>query len=199
VTDTSGNGIPEMGILGGLKANDHVRMQVWDADTAAFQTNVWFGQVYQAQSTITMPDINSNGSDEIVAMGVDPATQNIRVQVRDSDTADTLFNIWLGNVNEAVDIALVNDINSNGFPDLAVLLKTPAGGGRVRIQDGSTGAFIRNLFFSVVENPVGLAVMPDYSGNGFEELAALGTSAGVRHVQILDTSTGSQVNRIDFP
>jgi len=27
VTDTSGNGIPEMGILGGLKANDHVRMQ----------------------------------------------------------------------------------------------------------------------------------------------------------------------------
>jgi len=141
VTDTSGNGIPEMGILGGLKANDHVRMQVWDADTAAFQTNIWFGQVYQSQSTITMPDINSNGSDEIVAVGVDPATQNIRVQVRDSDTTDTLFNIWLGNVNEAVDIALVNDINSNGFPDLAVLLKTPAGGGRVRIQDGGTGAF----------------------------------------------------------
>jgi hypothetical protein len=41
--------------------------------------------------------------------------------------------------------------------------------------------------------------MPDYSGNGFEELATLGTSAGVRHVQILDTSSGSQVNRIDFP
>jgi len=204
VSDTNGNGIPEIGILGVLKANDHVRMQVWDpipplVAPAEFQTNVWYGKVYQPQSTISIPDINSNGSDEIVAVGVDPATQNIRVQVRDSDTTDTLFNIWLGNVNEAVDIALVNDINSNGFPDLAVLLKTPAGGGRVRIQDGGTGAFIRNLFFSVVENPVGLAVMPDYSGNGFDELAALGESAGVRHVQILDTNTGGQVNRIDFP
>jgi hypothetical protein len=205
LTDTSGNGIPEMGILGVLKANDQVRMQIWDTDTSAFQSNVWFAKVYQPHSTIAMPDINSNGSDEIVAMGVDPATQNIRVQVRDSDTTDTLFNIWLGNVNEAVDIALINDINSDGVADLAVLLKTPAGVGRVRVQSGSDGAFIRNLFYSVVENPVGLAVMPDYSGNGFDELAVLGeiiapdTGAPLIHVQILDTSTGGQVNRIDFP
>jgi uncharacterized delta-60 repeat protein len=96
VTDTSGNGIPEMGILGVLKGNDQVRSQIWDADTAAFQTNIWFGNVYQPHSMITMPDINSNGSDEIVAVGVDPNTQNIRVQVRDSATTATLYNIWLG-------------------------------------------------------------------------------------------------------
>ena len=113
--------------------------------------------------------------------------------------APTHYNIWLGAVNEAVDIALINDINGNGFPDLAILLKTPTGTGRVRVQDGLTGAFIRNLFFSAVSNPTGITVMPDYSGNGFDELAVLGESAGVRHVQILDTSTGSQVNRIDFP
>ena len=33
----------------------------------------------------------------------------------------------------------------------------------------------------------------------FEELATLGESAGVRQVQILDSSTGAQVNRIDYP
>ena len=199
VADTSGNGVPEMGILGVLKTNDQVRMQMWDADTAAFQSNVWFAKVYQPQSTITMPDINSNGSDEIVAMGVDPATQNIRVQVRDSDSLATHYNIWLGAVNEAVDIALINDINSDGVSDLAVLLKTPGGTGRVRVQSGLNGAFIRNLFFSAVENPVGLTVMPDYSGNGFDELAVLGENAGTRHVQILDTASGTQVNRISFP
>jgi len=199
VADTSGNGMPELGILSVLKGNEQVRTQVWDAVDMTFQTNVWFGNVYQPHTTITMPDINSNGSDEIVAVGVDPATQNIRVQVRDSDTTATLYNIWLGAVNEAVDIKLINDINSDGVADLAVLLKTPGGTGRVRVQSGSDGAFIRNLFFGAVEKPVGLAVMPDYSGNGFEELAALGESAGVRHVQILDTSTGSQINRIDYP
>jgi len=199
VVDTSGNGIPEVGILGILKANDHVRMQVWDADTAAFQVNVWFGNVYQPQSAIVVPDINSNGSDEIVGMGVDPATQNIRVQVRDSDTTNTLFNIWLGNVNKAVGLARINDINNDGYDDIAVLLETPAGVGRVRVQDGKNGAFIRNLFFSAVEAPVDLTVLPDYSGNGFDELAVLGGTDAVRHVQILDTATGIQVNRIDFP
>jgi hypothetical protein len=199
VSDTSGNSIPELGILSVLKGNDQVRMQLWDAADATFQTNVWFGKVYQPQSMITMPDINANGSEEIVAIGVDPATQNIRVQVRDSASTITHYNIWLGNTNQAVDIALINDINGNGFADLAVLLKTPTGTGRVRVQDGLDGAFIRNLFYTVVENPTGLAVMPDYSGNGFDELAVLGESAGVRHVQILDTSSGSQVNRIDYP
>ena len=74
-----------------------------------------------------------------------------------------------------------------------------SGTGRVRVQDGGNGAFIRNLFYTVVANPVGLTVLPDYSGNGFDELAVLGENAGVRHVQILDTSNGAQLNRIDFP
>jgi hypothetical protein len=199
VADTSGNSAPELGILSVLKGNDQVRMQVWDAVDATFQTNVWFGKVYQPLSLITMPDINANGSEEIVAVGVDPATQNIRVQVRDSASAATHYNIWLGAVNEAVDIALINDINGNGFPDLAVLLKAPDGTGRVRVQDGLNGTFIRNLFYTVVESPAGIAVLSDYSGNGFEELAVLGMNNGVRHVQVLDTSTGSQVNRVDFP
>ncbi|MHC5112493.1 MAG: thrombospondin type 3 repeat-containing protein [Planctomycetota bacterium] len=199
VSDTSGNSVPELAILSVLKGNDQVRTQVWDAADSTFQTNVWFGKVYQPYKLMTMPDINSNGSDEIVAIGVDPATQNIRVQVRDSASTITHYNIWLGNTNQAVDIALINDINGNGFADLAVLLRTPTGTGRVRVQDGLNGAFIRNLFYTVVDNPAGLAVMPDYSGNGFEELAVVGESAGVRHVQILDTSSGSQVNRIDYP
>jgi hypothetical protein len=148
---------------------------------------------------ITMPDINGNDADEIVAVGVDPATQNVRVQVRDSASAATHYNIWLGNTNQAVDVALINDINGNGVRDLAILLETPTGTGRVRVQDGLNGSFIRNLFYLVVENPTGLAVMPDYSGNGFDELAALGESDGVRHVQVLDTATGLQVNRIDYP
>jgi hypothetical protein len=65
VTDTSGNGMPELGILSVLKGNDQVRTQVWDAVDATFQTNVWFGKVYQPFKLITMPDINSNGSEEI--------------------------------------------------------------------------------------------------------------------------------------
>jgi hypothetical protein len=41
--------------------------------------------------------------------------------------------------------------------------------------------------------------MPDYSSNGYEELAVIGENAGMRHVQILDSSSGSQINRINFP
>jgi hypothetical protein len=197
--DISGNFVSDIGIVGVLKANDQVRMQVWDMDTAAFQKNIWYGKVYQPLKAILIPDMNNNDFDEIVAVGVDPATQNVRVQVRDLGTTNVLYNIWLGAVNEAVDVALINDINGNGTADIAVLLKTPGGTGRVRVQDGGNGAFIRNLFYSVVESPVSLTRMPDYSGNGFDELAVLGEDTGTRHVQILDTATGTQVNRIDFP
>jgi hypothetical protein len=76
-----------MGILGVLKGNNQVRSQVWDADTAAFQRNIWFGNKYQPQSMITMPDINTNGSDEIVAMGVDPARSGILIQRRPCTTS----------------------------------------------------------------------------------------------------------------
>ena len=80
-----------------------------------------------------------------------------------------------------------------------MLLKTPGGTGRVRVQSGWDGSFIRNLFYAAVEDPVGMAVLPDYSGPLFDALAVLGENAGARHVQILDIATGTQVNRIDFP
>jgi len=41
--------------------------------------------------------------------------------------------------------------------------------------------------------------LPDFSGNGFDELAALGENADVRHLKILDSGSCAQVNRTDFP
>lgn len=86
-----------------------------------------------------------------------------------------------------------------GIADLAVLLEISGGTGRVRVQSGSDGAFVRNLIYTVVDNPVGLTVLPKYNVNSFDDLAVLGENAGVRHVQILDTNSGMQVNRIDYP
>jgi hypothetical protein len=203
LNDTSGNEIPEIGVLGVLKDNDQVRVQALDAESGSVLTNIFLGGVYQPRALMIMPDINGNATDEIVALGVDPATQNVRIQVRDSlntkKAKRVLYNIWLGNANEAIALELVEDINGNGFADIAVLLKTPDGVGRVRVQDGGDGEFIRNLFFSGVEEPTDLTAVEDYDGNGFGELAVLGEKNGIRHVQVLDSSTGTQLNQIDFP
>lgn len=198
LADTSGNTAPEMGILSVLKGNDQVRMQLWDAASASFLTNVWFGKVYQPYKQIAIPDINSNGSDEIASIGVDALTQNIRVQVRDSASAAILRSIWLGNVNKAKDIAVINDINDNGIPDLAILLETPAGTGRVRIQDPLSGAFVRNLFYDGISDPTTLAVVSDYNASGYDELAVVGMKNGTPHVLINDTFTNDQVNQLNF-
>jgi hypothetical protein len=44
-------------------------------------------------------------------------------------------------MNEAVDIALINDINCDGVFDLAVLLRIPGRAARARMQCGRDGAF----------------------------------------------------------
>ena len=54
------------------------------------------------------------------------------------------------------------------------------------------------VMFNSIDSP-DCGLLLQKSNSVSERMPLLGTSNGVRHVQILDTSSGSQVNRIDFP
>ena len=198
IGEYSGNGIPEAGVLRTIRSTGQITMQVRDAQSAAYQNNVAFGNVYEPLRVISIPDVSGNNIDEVVMLGVDPLTQTVRVQTKDSSSNTPLHNIWMGNTNRAIDIALINDVNGNGRRELAVLLERPDGSGSARIYDSGDGTFIKNIFFRI-SNPQDLAVLADFSGNGSDELAALGTYDGVRRIAIRDTSDGAPLNRIDLP
>jgi len=64
------------------------------------------------------------------------------------------------------------------------------------IEQALTTALVKSI---ELDTAAGKIYWSDINANGFDELAVLGENAGVRHVQILDTKSGMQLNRIDFP
>jgi hypothetical protein len=94
------------------------------------------------------------------------------------------------------DIAALPDINSNGFPDIAVIVQ--GGSNHVHIRDGNTGALINDIDYG--DDPVtAMAVLGDISGNAMPEIALLGTRPnGNVRVQVMDSETGALVNNIFY-
>ena len=199
VSDVTGNTIPEIAMTGVIKTSDQVQSQVRDANTAGLHQTVFWANQFLPVKTITMQDIDSSGSEELVALGRDPITGAGRLQIRDATTRSPITTAFLGTTSEVLDVVVIVDTNANGFPDIAVLSRQGSGAGLVRVYDSGTGTLLKNVFYNTLDNPVGLVALADFSGNAADELAVLGDNAGVRQVQVKDSSAGNLVNSIDFP
>ena len=199
ITDVTGNSIPEVVMMGSTTPSGQVQSQVRDANTAALHQTVFWADRFQPVKTIGMQDIDASGAGEIVALGLDPDTGAGRLQIRDASSRTPISTAYLGATSEVLDLAIVDDTNSNGYPDVAVLSRQDTGAPLVRVYDSDSGTLLKNVFYNSMRSPVGLAVLDDYSGNGAQELAVLGKNAGARQVQVKDAVSGTLVNSIDFP
>lgn len=86
IPDFSGNGEPELAVLGLNEQTGESKAEVRDADTGEFLNNVWWSQDYPALDMVTIPDVNNNGSDELVAVGKRESDGKIQVFVKDAET-----------------------------------------------------------------------------------------------------------------
>ena len=196
--DISGNGLHEIATVGTVRATGQVRARVQDIDSKAFLRNIFFGTAYRPVAFTVVPDVNGNGSSELAQLGV-RADGGARLLLKDSLTAAPVTIVFLGATNSPVDLVVIPDTNANGFADVAVLLRRVNGTGSARIYDSSSGDFLRNVFFGQIRNPADIQVSPDMDGNGFSELLVIGDGGEASRVQIRDSSSGAQVNNVDFP
>jgi hypothetical protein len=96
---------------------------------------------------------------------------------------------------------VVEDLNGNGIPELAVLGEEDTTGEvRVQLKDASTGAEVGVVFFGATHTPWGLAIVEDQNGNGVAELAVLEEerTTGQGRVQLKDALTGEWIRDITF-
>jgi len=96
----------------------------------------------------------------------------------------------------SVGLLTLPDLNGNGSPEIAVLLKM--NGFLVQIRDAETGSLVRAIDFG--DDPVSsMLTIDDIDGNGHPEIALLGTRPdnNVR-VQVKDSATGAVVNNIFY-
>jgi hypothetical protein len=149
---------------------------------------------------VVIQDVSGDGIPDLAQLGRRDDTGAVRIQVKQTDTGATISNAFTGNTDIPITVVGIGDANGNSAPDVAMLVKRPDDIAKVVVRDGATGAFIRNIFFGTVSNPVAMALVDDLNASGAPELAVLGDdNAGTRRVQIKDSISGAQVNTIDFP
>ncbi len=110
-----------------------------------------------------------------------------------------MSSLWYGNTFRPQDLALVGDVDGNNELEVTVLGRNAAGGMRARMIDAVTGQAVGNVFFSPGNLPNKLVSLPDFSGNGNAELAALAqrTTGGYR-VQVRDAFSGTLIRNVWF-
>jgi hypothetical protein len=103
---------------------------------------------------------------------------------------------------ELLQAVLVSDRNSNGAPEVAMLLRDPRSGrGVVWVADAKTNARIATISgFNPTITPIKLVVVADLDRNRIEEFALLGlnTRNGEVTAEIRDGARSALVSRIRF-
>jgi hypothetical protein len=195
IDDISGNGMPEIALLG-TRPDNNVRVQVKDSATGAKVNNIFYGSAYSAVDMTVLPDTNNNGADELLVVGAD-GSGGVRAQARDSLTDAETSTTFYGNDVPPMDVLTIPDVSTNGEAEVLMNGRVTASNqGRAQMRDSSTRALLRNIFFGATYAPVGSAVVNDVSGDGVPDLAQLAkrTDTGAVRIQVKRTDTGATVS-----
>ena len=82
--DVSGNGKPEVGLLGTNETQVVVTLK--DSVTEDLVRRIFYPKQYEAVRAVTVPDLNANGAPEIAVVGEDLATGAVQVTIKDAST-----------------------------------------------------------------------------------------------------------------
>jgi len=103
--------------------------------------------------------------------------------------------------NVYYDVAGVDDINGNGYPEIAYLRTVSSGNVHVLLRDAISRDYIKTMtFLNADYEPLGITALPDVNGNGSNEIAvmALNTQTGDTRTRIRDALTGEILNEFNF-
>ncbi len=90
IPDLNGNGSSELGVLGRNPNTKVQQVELRDTRTGKAIKMVYFPKAYVAQDIAEMPDINSNGSWELVMLGKRESDGKLRAFIKDSKTVKTI-------------------------------------------------------------------------------------------------------------
>ena len=195
IDDVSGNGVPEIAVLG-IRPAGAVRVQIKDALTGASVNDLFYGSAFVPVDMAVLPDSNGNGAAELAVLGRS-ASGGVRVQARDALTGLATSTTYYGSNARPIDVVVIPDVSGNDAPEIVVQgLVTASNQARAQMRDSSSGAFLRNLFFGSAYRPQKLTVVPDLSGDGIPDLAQLASrpDTGAVRVQVKSTSDGATIS-----
>jgi hypothetical protein len=201
VPDLNGNGVSELSMLGIHTTNGNVSAQVRDAQSGALLKTVLFNKAYTPQALAVIPDVSANGKAELAVLGVNAATHEVTVEIRDAGSGALIRAMPFLQAYPPRNLVVVSDIDGGGAPGVAVLgVDTATGRVMVQVKNAKAGSLVRNMQYNKAYTPRSLAAAPDIDLNQGPELALLGINETLGKVmaETRDAITGFLVEKAFF-
>ncbi|NJC87760.1 MAG: hypothetical protein FIB02_04390 [Desulfuromonas sp.] len=193
VADMNANGKQELAMLGKSATANAVIIK--DSGTGATLRTVLFPVAYEPVALAQVPDVNGNGSNELAVLGVS-ATGAVAVVVKDIASGVVVKTVGFPSTLKPLALAVVNDVNGNSAPELAVL-SAGAGQTKVFVRDAISGAVVNTLSVPATVTPLALVAVPDVNGNGADELTVIVAKATGQFIGVMkDAFTGLAVKNL---
>jgi hypothetical protein len=212
--DLNGNGTPDLALLQVKDAlpigplDPTVRAEVRDGTTGAVIRSTDFPTIGPSAQWIDLallPDSNGNGAPELATFD-NRGFGQYHMEARDALSGDPIGerDTYYRVINSPPLFIALPDGTGNGVAEMALLSTDRFGNWRTNIYDAAT---IANVSPSRVVpfNKVGIAryliSVPDFSGNGYPELAVLKANPADEPdlVQIKDALTGAPLRNFSYP
>jgi hypothetical protein len=213
--DQSGNGKPEVSILGTRASDGVVRLQTRDAITGAFVSNVNFSKIYRPLGMLHVPDSDADGSEEIAVLGSRQDVGNLLVEVREVKASEAGAitgqprcsagrrpEVFRSGAAANGALVLMGDVYGGSAFEVGCMAYDGASGSlRLQVMDltnylvttiGYTASYHDALYTSTI--------FTDMNANGKPEIAYLGrddTTAQVRG-EIHDGASGALIKAVPF-
>jgi hypothetical protein len=189
VPDVSGNGVPELCMMGYNPDNKKVLGHIRDAATDTLVRYVWFGASHYPIDMEVMDDLSGNDRAEVVLLGQSLINNKSVAKIHDALTGVRYNLVWYGPEFDPVSLTILPDISGNGASEVVLLGYHPANHKTLaHIRDSVTGDLVHYLWYGTSYYPVDMTAVPDIDDNGYSELALLGVNpnTGGAVVKIMD-------------
>jgi len=172
--DADGNGTAELAVLSTRNSDGRGLVEVKNAFGPTNTRAIWAGAGYTPHDIDVVPDADSNGVPEIAILSTRDSDGRIVAEIKNAAGATSPNAVWFAPGHSAIDMVVVDDKDSNGIPEVAVLSS--------RISDGRNVVEIKNasgptaptaVWFMAGATATDVAHIHDADSNGVTEVAVL--------------------------
>ena len=141
MTDLNGNGSAETAVL--RTKGNRVNVLIRDSKTGLLIGSQGHSTGFQPVGMAVIPDLNSNGSEEVIVLGQKEQEGNIKATIKDGRSRALIQTVYFNKNLTPLDFSVCADMNGNNNPEIVVLAKRDSNGElQLIVKDSMTGQLV---------------------------------------------------------